>query len=487
MAKRNTYNIPDNFVDDEKIFGGKFRKRNFIEGIAVALPIFGIFYLINWATNIGWGTLAYPAGLCIAGGFFLGNIGYNGDSWGETFLLAQKFRTNPYNISTFNPRIKTELTADYLANPTGNSKAEAIRKFVNSINETLAGAKGQSEISDDLTSDKTILYYLEDEGIVEKPKALKTAAEIKADAKQAKREAARLKKAQREYLMTLGPKERKIAKAKFKAEALEKAEKERKQREADLKIYKEAVEKREKEEAEKARIELGKKNAERDKKRQEKAAKKKADAEHRAELKRLRMENTKKEKEAIQAEKAKLREKMDGTPKKKDTSTPSNAPAKNVPAPKDKKAGLLSVTIKPQKESKDSNNGKAQKAETPNKQKVSVKPPKVEEKQESKKKDGEKAKPKIDELLKVTSIPIAKKPAVKKEEPHSSQEAPVKSKESIEKKHSATELVAPAKHDSSPEIRSVPDLTKGHDVIFGLNKNVGGEFYLNDSKGENKE
>ena len=483
MAKRNTYNIPDNFVDDEKIFGGKFRKRNFIEGIAVALPIFGIFYLINWATNIGWGTLAYPAGLCIAGGFFLGNIGYNGDSWGETFLLAQKFRTNPYNISTFNPRVKTELTADYLANPTGNSKAEAIRKFINSINETLAGAKGQSEISDDLTSDKTILYYLEDEGIVEKPKELKTAAEIKADAKQAKREAARLKKAQREYLMTLGPKERKIAKAKFKAEALEKAEKERKQREADLKIYKEAVEKREKEEAEKARIELGKKNAERDKKRQEKAAKKKADAEHRAELKRLRMENIKKEKEAIQAEKAKLREKMDVSPKQKDTSTPS----KSTPTSKDKKAGLLSVTIKPKKENKSINDRKPQKAEKPNEQNVAVKPPKTEEKQESKKKGRENTKPKIDELLKVTSIPIAKKPAVKKEEPHSSQEAPVKSKESIEKKHSATELVAPAKHDSSPEIRSVPDLTKGHDVIFGLNKNVGGEFYLNDSKGENKE
>ena len=30
MAQRKVYYIPDNFVDDEKIFVGKFRKRNFI-------------------------------------------------------------------------------------------------------------------------------------------------------------------------------------------------------------------------------------------------------------------------------------------------------------------------------------------------------------------------------------------------------------------------------------------------------------------------
>ena len=33
MAQRKVYYIPDNFVDDEKIFGGKFRKRNFIEAV----------------------------------------------------------------------------------------------------------------------------------------------------------------------------------------------------------------------------------------------------------------------------------------------------------------------------------------------------------------------------------------------------------------------------------------------------------------------
>lgn len=52
MAQRKVYYIPDNFVDDEKIFGGKFRKRNFIEAVIFTLPVLGLFWLINWATGI---------------------------------------------------------------------------------------------------------------------------------------------------------------------------------------------------------------------------------------------------------------------------------------------------------------------------------------------------------------------------------------------------------------------------------------------------
>lgn len=43
MAQRKVYYIPDNFVDDEKIFGGKFRKRNFIEAVIFTLPVLGLF------------------------------------------------------------------------------------------------------------------------------------------------------------------------------------------------------------------------------------------------------------------------------------------------------------------------------------------------------------------------------------------------------------------------------------------------------------
>ena len=78
-----------------------------------------------------------------------------------------------------------------------------------------------------MTSDKTILWYVEDEGIIEKPESLKTAAEIKQEEKDAKKAAKLEKKKQKEYLSTLGPKEHKIAKARFKAQALEKAERDR--------------------------------------------------------------------------------------------------------------------------------------------------------------------------------------------------------------------------------------------------------------------
>lgn len=100
-----------------------------------------------------------------------------------------------------------------------------------------------------------ILWYVEDEGIIEKPESLKTAAEIKQEEKDAKKAAKLEKKKQKEYLSTLGPKERKIAKARFKAQALEKAERDRKRREEELRIYNEAIAKREKEEAEKAKEE----------------------------------------------------------------------------------------------------------------------------------------------------------------------------------------------------------------------------------------
>ena len=70
MAQRKVYYIPDNFVDDEKIFGGKFRKRNFIEAVIFTLPVLGLFWLINWATGIGWGTLFYPTFLESPHSFF---------------------------------------------------------------------------------------------------------------------------------------------------------------------------------------------------------------------------------------------------------------------------------------------------------------------------------------------------------------------------------------------------------------------------------
>lgn len=498
MAQRKVYYIPDNFVDDEKIFGGKFRKRNFIEAVIFTLPVLGLFWLINWATGIGWGTLFYPTFLFGIATFFLFIIGYNGDSWGETLLLAQKFRSNKFNISTYNPRVKTELTADYLANPNANSKAEAIRNFIKNLNDVLAGARGQSEIADDLTSDKTILWYVEDEGIIEKPESLKTAAEIKQEEKDAKKAAKLEKKKQKEYLSTLGPKERKIAKARFKAQALEKAERDRKRREEELRIYNEAIAKREKEEAEKAKEEQTLSQLEKDKENNKKLSARQAAAQRRAEIKKLRRENTLREKEEAKATKKKAKE--DALAKKQ-----AEKEAKKETSPKKKqanqnKAGVAAAPSVQQKEQPKKplliNLDKVSKKEKQQATQQTAAPAVQEQKPQKSQKSA------IDSIL--------KKEAKKKEEPIK-EEKQAESKAEVTKpekrepaivpvikassvQEQATEkpthqpVKAPQKEEvtvtdsKKTDVREVPDLLDSHNVFYGIGASQGNEFVLDDDE-----
>lgn len=498
MAQRKVYYIPDNFVDDEKIFGGKFRKRNFIEAVVFTLPVLGLFWLINWATGIGWGTLFYPTFLFGIATFFLFIIGYNGDSWGETLLLAQKFRSNKFNISTYNPRIKTELTADYLANPNANSKAEAIRNFIKNLNDVLAGARGQSEIADDLTSDKTILWYVEDEGIIEKPESLKTAAEIKQEEKDAKKAAKLEKKKQKEYLSTLGPKERKIAKARFKAQALEKAERDRKRREEELRIYNEAIAKREKEEAEKAKEEQTLSQLEKDKESNKKLSARQAAAQRRAEIKKLRRENTLREKEEAKAAKKKAKE--DALAKKQ-----AEKEAKKKTSPKKKqvtqnKAGVAAAPSVQQK-------GEPKKPLLINLDKVSKKE-KQQATQQTAAPSVQEQKPQKSQKSAIDNI--LKKEAKKKEEPAKEEKQAESKTEAIkpEKKEPAIVPVvkassvqeqttekpthqpvkAPQKEEvtvtdsKKADVREVPDLLDSHNVFYGIGASQGNEFVLDDDE-----
>lgn len=498
MAQRKVYYIPDNFVDDEKIFGGKFRKRNFIEAVIFTLPVLGLFWLINWATGIGWGTLFYPTFLFGIATFFLFIIGYNGDSWGETLLLAQKFRSNKFNISTYNPRVKTELTADYLANPNANSKAEAIRNFIKNLNDVLAGARGQSEIADDLTSDKTILWYVEDEGIIEKPESLKTAAEIKQEEKDAKKAAKLEKKKQKEYLSTLGPKERKIAKARFKAQALEKAERDRKRREEELRIYNEAIAKREKEEAEKAKEEQTLSQLEKDKENNKKLSARQAAAQRRAEIKKLRRENTLREKEEAKAAKKKAKE--DALAKKQ-----AEKEAKKKTSPKKKqatknKAGVAAAPSVQQKEEPKKplliNLDKVSKKEKQQATQQTAAPAVQEQKPQKSQKSA------IDNIL--------KKEAKKKEEPIK-EEKQAESKAEVTKPEKREPAIVPVVKASSvqeqatekpthqpvnapqkeevtvtdskkADVREVPDLLDSHNVFYGIGASQGNEFVLDDDE-----
>ena len=498
MAQRKVYYIPDNFVDDEKIFGGKFRKRNFIEAVIFTLPVLGLFWLINWATGIGWGTLFYPTFLFGIATFFLFIIGYNGDSWGETLLLAQKFRSNKFNISTYNPRVKTELTADYLANPNANSKAEAIRNFIKNLNDVLAGARGQSEIADDLTSDKTILWYVEDEGIIEKPESLKTAAEIKQEEKDAKKAAKLEKKKQKEYLSTLGPKERKIAKARFKAQALEKAERDRKRREEELRIYNEAIVKREKEEAEKAKEEQTLSQLEKDKENNKKLSARQAAAQRRAEIKKLRRENTLREKEEAKAAKKKAKEdalakkqaekeaKKKTSPKKKQ-ATQNKAGVAAAPSVQQKEQPKKPLLINLDKVSKKEKQQATQQTAAPAVQEQ--KPQKSQKsaidnilKKEAKKKEEpikeekqaeSKAEVTKPEKREPTIVPVVKASSVQEQTTEKPTHQPVKAPQKEE---------VTVTDSKKADVREVPDLLDSHNVFYGIGASQGNEFVLDDDE-----
>lgn len=499
MAQRKVYYIPDNFVDDEKIFGGKFRKRNFIEAVIFTLPVLGLFWLINWATGIGWGTLFYPTFLFGIATFFLFIIGYNGDSWGETLLLAQKFRSNKFNISTYNPRVKTELTADYLANPNANSKAEAIRNFIKNLNDVLAGARGQSEIADDLTSDKTILWYVEDEGIIEKPESLKTAAEIKQEEKDAKKAAKLEKKKQKEYLSTLGPKERKIAKARFKAQALEKAERDRKRREEELRIYNEAIAKREKEEAEKAKEEQTLSQLEKDKENNKKLSARQAAAQRRAEIKKLRRENTLREKEEAKAAKKKAKEdalakkqaekeaKKKTSPKKKQ-ATQNKAGVAAAPSVQQKEQPKKPLLINLDKVSKKEKQQATQQTAAPAVQEQ--KPQKSQKsaidnilKKEAKKKEEPiKEEKQVESKAEVTKpekrepaiVPVVKASSVQEQTTEKPTHQPVKVPQKEEK--------VTVTDSKKADVREVPDLLDSHNVFYGIGASQGNEFVLDDDE-----
>ena len=498
MAQRKVYYIPDNFVDDEKIFGGKFRKRNFIEAVIFTLPVLGLFWLINWATGIGWGTLFYPTFLFGIATFFLFIIGYNGDSWGETLLLAQKFRSNKFNISTYNPRVKTELTADYLANPNANSKAEAIRNFIKNLNDVLAGARGQSEIADDLTSDKTILWYVEDEGIIEKPESLKTAAEIKQEEKDAKKAAKLEKKKQKEYLSTLGPKERKIAKARFKAQALEKAERDRKRLEEELRIYNEAIAKREKEEAEKAKEEQTLSQLEKDKENNKKLSARQAAAQRRAEIKKLRRENTLREKEEAKAAKKKAKEdalakkqaekeaKKKTSPKKKQ-ATQNKAGVAAAPSVQQKEQPKKPLLINLDKVSKKEKQQATQQTAAPAVQEQ--KPQKSQKsaidnilKKEAKKKEEpikeekqaeSKAEVTKPEKREPTIVPVVKASSVQEQTTEKPTHQPVKAPQKEE---------VTVTDSKKADVREVPDLLDSHNVFYGIGASQGNEFVLDDDE-----
>ena len=190
MGKRKeneprVYIIPKNFLDSGYVFGGRFKQRNFIEAAALTAPVFGIF-LYGWKV-VGWdvgSTVAACIILC-TGVFMAAVAGIGGDSLLEFLGRVQHFRKTK-QISKYNPRVKLEYEPEYLKKTRQNLPREKLLELAKSLEGKILGDDGLP-VSADITDERLVVYFRDVEGFVEKPKALKTRAELKAEARETRK------------------------------------------------------------------------------------------------------------------------------------------------------------------------------------------------------------------------------------------------------------------------------------------------------------
>lgn len=233
--KPNIYQIPKNSFDTGYVLNGQFKTRNFVEGIILALPFLGLF-IYGWH-DLGWdvqGTVAYCAILCAAA--FLGAAhGVGGDSLFEFIQRVIRFRQSR-RISKYNPRIKTELEPEYLIQDGRMLPKEKLKQMLGTVKGKVLGEEN-GPISSDITDEELKVFYDDDYGFLEKPDALKSKAELRAEAKQRAKE-------EKKYINSLPRSERKAAREEIKRKR-EQEEAEKKAKEAEReRIINEAIKKR---------------------------------------------------------------------------------------------------------------------------------------------------------------------------------------------------------------------------------------------------
>lgn len=233
--KPNIYQIPKNSFDTGYVLNGQFKTRNFVEGIILALPFLGIF-IYGWH-DLGWdvqSTVAYCAILCAAA--FLGAAhGVGGDSLFEFIQRVIRFRQSR-RISKYNPRIKTELEPEYLIHDGRMLPKDKLKQMLGTVKGKVLGEEN-GPISSDITDEELKVFYDDDYGFLEKPDALKSKAELRAEAKQRAKE-------EKEYINSLPRSEHKAAREEIKRKR-EREEAEKKAKEAEReRIINEAIKKR---------------------------------------------------------------------------------------------------------------------------------------------------------------------------------------------------------------------------------------------------
>lgn len=238
--KLNIYYIPKNFIDSGYVFRGKFRTRNFIEAVVLALPVLAVF-------AVGWKMFDWPIqstiSVCVilTGAVFLLVVnGINGDSVLQFVQRFFDFKKNR-RISKYNGRLKLEkLEPDYLVRERGSLPREKLQGVITNVKNALLDDDG-NPISTDITDEHLIVYFRDDEGIVEKPRQLKTRAELKKEEKEAKKKAKEEHKRKLQEIKQLPRKERSAARRELRAAEKAKAAENKLQQERERQRIDKAV------------------------------------------------------------------------------------------------------------------------------------------------------------------------------------------------------------------------------------------------------
>ncbi len=121
--------------------------------------------------------------------------GIGGDSLLEFLGRVQHFRKTK-QISKYNPRVKLEYEPEYLKRQGRICREKSCWSLPKSLEGKILGDDGLP-VSADITDERLVVYFRDDEGFVEKPKALKTRAELKAEARETRKLEKRAQKAGR--------------------------------------------------------------------------------------------------------------------------------------------------------------------------------------------------------------------------------------------------------------------------------------------------
>lgn len=157
------YTIPENFIDESRIFKGMFKTRNFVEGAAMAGLIALLAYLIP-STSV---TQKITVMVTICAPFFmLGVSGFNGDSLFQTVLNARSWfscrgimlyngNTRALSKAPLDVKMEQEMPRDKIIDYMDKIKANRVAKR--------SGMKFIEGVNFEFEEDKDLSGYYADE------------------------------------------------------------------------------------------------------------------------------------------------------------------------------------------------------------------------------------------------------------------------------------------------------------------------------------